>query len=51
MEHKNFRVSGKLTNTNIVMHNTFWLGVFPGLNVEHLDYVVNKIEEYFGVNF
>jgi CDP-6-deoxy-D-xylo-4-hexulose-3-dehydrase len=48
---QNYRVSGELTNTDIVMNQTFWLGVFPGLQSEHLDYVVSKLEEFFGVNF
>lgn len=48
---QNYRVSGELTNTDIVMNQTFWLGVFPGLENEHLDYVVEKLEEFFGVNF
>lgn len=48
---KNYRVSGDLTNTDIVMNQTFWLGVFPALEKEHLDYVVEKLEEFFGVNF
>lgn len=48
---RNYRVSGELTNTDIVMNQTFWLGVYPGLTNEHLDYVVDKIETFLGVNF
>ena len=48
---KNFRVSGELTNTDIVMRQTFWLGVYPGLNKKMLDYVAEKIETFLGVNF
>jgi CDP-4-dehydro-6-deoxyglucose reductase, E1 len=48
---RNFRVSGKLTNTDTVMNQTFWIGVWPGLKTEHLDYVIDKLEEFFGLNF
>jgi len=48
---KNFRVSGSLANTDIVMNQTFWLGVFPGLSTAHLDFIVAKLEEFLGVNF
>lgn len=48
---KNYRVSGELTNTDIVMNQTFWLGVFPGLQTEHLEYIAGKLEEFFGLNF
>lgn len=48
---RDFRVSGTLENTDIVMEQTFWLGVFPGLTEEHLEYVVDKLEEFFGLNF
>jgi CDP-4-dehydro-6-deoxyglucose reductase, E1 len=48
---RNFRVSGELTNTDTVMNQTFWLGVWPGLSKQQLDYVVDKVEEFFGLNF
>ena len=32
------------------MNQTFWIGVYPGLTTEMLDYVVDTIETYFGVN-
>lgn len=47
--HK-YRVSGKLTNTDIVMNQTFWLGTFPALGKEQLDYIVCKLEEFFSIS-
>jgi CDP-6-deoxy-D-xylo-4-hexulose-3-dehydrase len=47
----NYRVVGKLTNTDITMNNTFWIGVQPSLNQEHFEYVGEKLEEFFGLNF
>ena len=51
MAGRNFRVSGDLTNTDVVMTHTFWVGTFPGLDKEHLEYIAEKLEEFFGVNF
>lgn len=48
---RNFRVSGELINTDFVMNNSFWIGVYPGLTKQMLDYTVEKIEEYLGLNF
>ena len=46
----NYRVYGKLEQTDRVMNQTFWIGVYPGLTNEMLDEVINKIETFFGVN-
>lgn len=51
MKGRNFRISGELTNTDIVMNDTFWIGVYPGLSKEMLDFVISKLEGFFGVNF
>ena len=51
MKGRNFRISGELTNTDIVMNDTFWIGVYPGLSKEMLDFVIAKIEAFFGLNF
>jgi CDP-6-deoxy-D-xylo-4-hexulose-3-dehydrase len=41
-----FRVVGDLTNTDIVMKRSFWVGVYPGLTSEMLDYVVESISDF-----
>lgn len=48
---KSYRISGDLTNTDNVMNNTFWIGVQPALTREMLEFAVQKIETYLGVNF
>lgn len=42
-----YRVHGDLTNTDIVMERTFWLGVYPGLDEPHLRYVAEKVANFF----
>jgi CDP-6-deoxy-D-xylo-4-hexulose-3-dehydrase len=46
-----YRVVGELTNTDKTMNDTFWIGVQPALTEEHLDFVIEKMEELFGLNF
>jgi CDP-6-deoxy-D-xylo-4-hexulose-3-dehydrase len=41
-----FRVVGDLTNTDIVMRRSFWVGVYPGLTREMLDYVIESISDF-----
>jgi CDP-4-dehydro-6-deoxyglucose reductase, E1 len=46
-----YRIVGELMNTDITMNQTLWLGIYPGLGEEHLDYVSEKLEEFFCVSF
>jgi len=50
-ENIEYRISGELTNTDITMNSTLWLGIFPALGKEQLDFVAEKMEEFFGVGF
>ncbi len=45
-KNQNFRIIGNLENTDNVMRNTFWLGVYPKLTDEMLDYVVEQIGNF-----
>jgi CDP-6-deoxy-D-xylo-4-hexulose-3-dehydrase len=47
MKNINFKVQGNLTNTDIVMNDTFWIGLYPGLSNNHLNYSVLKIKNFF----
>jgi CDP-6-deoxy-D-xylo-4-hexulose-3-dehydrase len=51
MAGANYRISGDLTNTEVVMNNTFWIGVQPALTKQMLEFAAVKIESYLGVNF
>ncbi|WP_282178803.1 lipopolysaccharide biosynthesis protein RfbH [Maribacter stanieri] len=46
-----YRIVGELTNTDITMNQTFWVGIYPGLNEEHFEFIAEKLEEFFGLNF
>lgn len=40
-----YRVSGGLENTEFVMNNTFWVGVYPGMTDKMIDYMAEVIKE------
>ena len=42
-----FRVVGSLPNSDRVMNQSFWIGVYPGLNRNHLEYVLNVFRDFF----
>jgi dTDP-4-dehydro-2,6-dideoxy-D-glucose 3-dehydratase len=42
------RVSGELANSDTITEHTFWTGVYPGLTLEMIDYVVDSIREFAG---
>jgi CDP-6-deoxy-D-xylo-4-hexulose-3-dehydrase len=43
---KNYRIVGDLKNTDYIMSNTFWLGTYPGLTQEMLEYIILHIKEF-----
>lgn len=49
-EGKDYRISGELKNTDKVMNDSFWLGVYPEITEENIDYIVNIIKEFLREN-
>lgn len=43
-----FKIVGNLSNTDIIMNRTFWVGTYPGLTEPMLDYVAESIIEFMG---
>ena len=50
-EGRNYRVATSLERSDTVMNNTFWIGVYPALDTEMLDYTAQKISEFLGAGF
>ena len=46
-----YRISGDLINTDITMNQTLWLGVYPGLEKRQLNYIAEKLKDFFGIGF
>ena len=42
------RIIGDLANTDRIMNDTFWIGVWPGLSIEMLDYMIESMHGLFG---
>ena len=45
-ENVDFHVVGNLTNTDVVMTRSFWVGVYPGLTTHMMDYVIESIADF-----
>lgn len=41
-----YRVAGSLANTDVAMNQTFWIGVYPGITVPMIDYVLDVISSF-----
>lgn len=44
-----YRVVGALTNTDVITSNTFWVGVYPGMTDEMIDYMAKVIKQAVSV--
>ena len=43
----NYRIHGGLKNTDKILSDTFWLGVYPGLTEKEINYILNVFEDFF----
>ena len=47
-EGVDYRVAGDLTNTDVIMNSSLWIGLYPGMGDDRLDYMVRVIREFCG---
>lgn len=50
IENIDYRIIDDLDNTNMLMNNALWVGVYPRMTNENIYYMINKIKEFFNVN-
>lgn len=49
MRGRNYKVVGDLTNADIVTERTFWVGLYPGLGDEHLQFVAETVHDFLNI--
>ena len=42
----NYRVADNLKNTDFIMNNLFWIGVYPGITEEKMNYMIKVLKEF-----
>jgi len=42
-----YKIASDLTNTDIIMNQTLWVGIYPALEEEQLDFIAEKFEDFF----
>ena len=48
--NKDYRIVGELKNTDKIMNDSFWVGVYPGMGQEALEYMVECIKQFVDRN-
>lgn len=46
MKNQNYKVVGSLENSDLVMKNSFWLGLYPGLTKDNLKYISSILHKF-----
>lgn len=46
-QHVNYRISSSLENTDYIMHNTIFIGVYPGIDDVRINYIISVFEQFF----
>ncbi len=47
MKNYEYKIESSLENTDRIMNNSFWIGIFPGITKNMLDYVIKQFKEFF----
>jgi len=46
VEKRDYRKVGELVNTDKIMHDSFWIGVYPGIDNSAIDYIIEKLHVF-----
>ena len=49
MKNYKYKVFGNLKSSDIIMERTFWVGLYPGLNIRNIEYIVKNIENFLKI--
>jgi CDP-6-deoxy-D-xylo-4-hexulose-3-dehydrase len=48
VQHTGYRIIGELANTDRIMRDTFWVGVYPGMSGEMVEFMCGQIKDFSG---